>query len=198
LVGSAHEMGDIVFLSKDGGSTWTDIGPKLPPDTSTCSYPLLLGNKTMLITCSIFNAPEHGTYRSTDLGETWTQVSTMSAREAALHASDGTIYWSLENNGGLMKSVDEGLTWNQVFASSASVQPQELSDGSVVTASKDYLIRSSDGGKTWSPVTAKLPYLPIGLAYSEHQKAFFIWHYAVADGVPADSIMRFDYDPTKT
>ena len=58
------------------------------------------------------------------------------------------------------------------------------------------------GGSTWTTVTAALPYQDaVGLVYSAQQKAFFIWHQTCGFGgpvpVPADAIMRFDFDYTK-
>jgi len=194
IVGSAHEMGRIVWLTHDGGSSWTDIGPKLPADTSVCSYPVLIDAQTLLISCSVFNAPQHGIYRSTDAGDTWTQVSTTTAHAEALHASDGAYYWSIEGNAGMLKSEDKGLTWNRIFDSALEIPPIELPDGSIAASTHDYLVLSSDGGMTWRPVTSKLPFTPIGLTYSKFQKAFYIWQYGFADAVANDEIQRYDFD----
>jgi hypothetical protein len=57
---------------------------------------------------------------------------------------------------------------------------------------------SSDGAATWHAASATLPYSDaVGLTYSAQQKAFFIWRFSCDNPVPANAIMRFDFDYQK-
>ena len=196
LLAAGHEQGHVLWLSQNAGSTWTDIGARLPVGASVCSYPMILDSQTFLLTCSGFNAPEsgYGIFRSTDAGQNWTQVSTQPASLPALYASDGAIYWPTEGGNALLKSTDQGLNWAQTFGGGARSYGLELPGGSIVFATEQYLILSNDHGATWRPVSSRLPFVPTALAYSPFQKAFFISTVTTQDVVPPEVIQRFDFD----
>jgi hypothetical protein len=59
------------------------------------------------------------------------------------------------------------------------------------------VIISGDGGTTWKPASPALPYERRGFFCSPQRKAFYVYRITCGVGagaVPADSIMRFDFD----
>jgi photosystem II stability/assembly factor-like uncharacterized protein len=197
LLSGAHEQGHTLFFSADGGEEWEDIGPKLPSNVNSCSYPLVLDTDTFLVPCSNFGMGIGGIFRTIDRGENWTQVSSVAGGGNALVASDGAIYWAGES-GQIQRSDDRGETW-QVIASGFlnNMKIIELPDGSLATMTQQYVVVSADRGETWHPVTVALPKRdPSGLTYSMFQKAFYVWWGGCEDTVPSDALARhnFDYD----
>ena len=195
LVASGHEQGHILYRTTDGGSNWQDISGTFPPDANACNYPVLVDGQTYLVGCSQFGGGLGGIYRTVDSGASWERVSEVSAWASPLLSSDGSIYWPIESDNGLLRSTDQGLTWSRVIAGSTlTVHPLELPDGRIVTITKECAIASSDHGATWRRVSSQLPFVPAGIAYSTFQKAFFVWYLSPTGAVPGDSIMRFDFD----
>ena len=195
LVGG-HESAQTLFRSDDGGETWNNIGSGLPSDES-CTWPLVIDADTYLVGCSYSG---DGIYRSSDAGATWSEVSPIGGSGVPLVASDGSIYWAMKDGGGIVRSTDDGLTWTQVTGPQVveSLGPVELPDGRIAAVGKTTIVASADEGATWRPVSAMLPYSDIsGFVYSAPQRAFFIKHFTCGSEsvpVPADAIMRFDYD----
>jgi hypothetical protein len=196
MLAPGHEQGLVLWLSVDSGQTWKDIGSNLPKGASVCSYPVILDSRTFLVTCSLFNAAESGTgiFRSTDTGQSWEQVSTRSAWQAALYASDGAIYWAAESGGGLLKGTDLGLTWTQTLAGSVQAHAIELPSGSIVVPTERYLILSDDHGATWRPVSSQLPFPRLDVVYAPFQKSFFIWTGTAEETVPDGVLQRYEFD----
>jgi hypothetical protein len=86
-----------------------------------------------------------------------------------------------------------------------SFQPIELPDGRIATIGPEYgtqyVLLSGDHGVTWKPATSALPFPDeVGVLYSSQRRAFYVWHLTcgpAAVPVPADAIMRFDFDYQK-
>jgi hypothetical protein len=68
-----------------------------------------------------------------------------------------------------------------------------LPGGNLALIGENNLVISVDGGSTWSPICAALPYAPAGLVYSRSRNAFFIWHGDCGNFVLPDAVMRLDY-----
>jgi photosystem II stability/assembly factor-like uncharacterized protein len=197
LLAGGHEAARTLFLSKDGGATWVNVGAGLPA-SAICVRPLVIDSQTYLVGC--YGGPT-GIYRTTDSGTTWIQLTASGGGSAPLMAaSDGSIYWASVSGGGLTRSTDRGQHWTDVVGSGviASVHPIELPDGRLATLGAQYVMVSNDHGASWVPASNTLPYADaIGVTYSAQRKAFFIWHATCGAGqvpVPADGIMRFDFD----
>ena len=119
-----------------------------------------------------------------------------SAAAAPLWASDGTIYWSLIYDGGLIKSTDQGNTWTQPIKNGTlkTVHPIELPDGRIVVAGPKTLMISADGGATFAPVGPDLPFAPNSLAYSPFRNAFYVEQFDCTMVVPANAVSRLGFD----
>jgi photosystem II stability/assembly factor-like uncharacterized protein len=201
LVAGGHEEAQSLFLSIDGGMTWTNIGANLPTNTF-CTLPLVLGPSTFLVGCNYFNTPPNGVYLSTDRGAHWTQQETSGrgGEGAPLLASDGTIYWASPEQGGLIKS--KGVNWTSLVGPGVilSMTPIELPNGNLATVANEvgnqygplYVMTSADGIH-WTPVTAALPTSEItGLAYSPQRNAFYVVNSACPDGGTLGPILEFN------
>jgi hypothetical protein len=132
-------------------------------------------------------------------------VFTTSVRNRPLVAADGSLYWLLDGDMGVVKSSDKGMSWMRLGgmgmlstslsgASGSSIV--ELPDGRLVYFSRSSLVFSADKGMTWQLMGPKTPYVPWGMAYARFRKAFYIWHFTCAstpgEPVPNDAIMRLD------
>ena len=196
LLASGHEQAGRLMLSTDAGTSWTDLGPKLPAQSGISSGVAVLDSHTFLMGTWSWNAGDAtGIYRSTDAGMSWTRMVPQGTRSAPLVTAGGAIYWALDDGKGLVRSNDHGASWQMTIAGTvAGRTPVELPDGRIVAVGNQALLVSPDCGTTWQVATANLPYQPDNFAYSPYQKAFFIRHFDCNNPVPADAVMRFDFD----
>jgi hypothetical protein len=192
LVAGGHEQSRTVYRSTDGGSTWTNVGANMPANSNFSTNPLVVNAQTYLVNTSGWGGGTNGIFRTTDSGATWQQVSTSGAQNAPLVASGGAIYWAFGNS--VLKSTNAGVNWTQIGNGLQAVHPIEVAGGQLVSVGGSTLVMSSDGGATWTAIGPTLPYAPLGVVYSPTRKAFFIWHFDCANAVPADAIMRLDFD----
>ncbi len=202
LLAGGHEASQSLNRSADSGATWTSIGAGLPNNTN-CTSPLVIDSQTYLVGCGGYGGGFAGIVRSTDGGATWTQVGTSGGSRAPLQATDGSIYWASATNGGMARSTDNGVTWTSTVGSGVlmTAPPIELPDGRIAAVGSNAIVVSSDQGVTWTAVTSDIPYVKSvgyndtnGVQYSVPQKAFYIWHSDCGSSVPADAILRYDFD----
>lgn len=197
MLAGGHEQEQKLYRSTDGGQTWPEIGQALPAKTF-CTEPLIVDAKTYLVGCAYYGSST-GILRTTNGGGTWSSVSAKGGIAAPFVATDGTIYWVADFNGGFVKSTDSGETWT-LPAHEGELKPVrfiELPDERIAAVGQNALVVSSDHGTTWHEVTTALPFTPMSLTYSAQQKAFFISHFDCgAPPVPVapDAIMRYDFE----
>jgi photosystem II stability/assembly factor-like uncharacterized protein len=194
LLAGGHEQPNF-YLSRDGGKTWSDISGSLPKDAGFSSQPLTLDNQTYLLGTS--DGSGSGIFRTVDGGRTWTSVYKGPVKGRPLVAkSDGAIYW-LTAAGGIVKSADKGTTWTNSAGAGVlaptSTHIVELPDGRLAAAGRSVTI-SADHGATWRGVGPALPIQPTGLAYSPFRNAFYAWYFTCDATVPANAILRLDFD----
>jgi photosystem II stability/assembly factor-like uncharacterized protein len=198
LLAGGHEQSQTVHLSRNGGATWENVGANLPSGTNHSGSPVILDANTFLVGVSGWAEAQSGVFRTENGGAEWTRVSEMAASNQPLVASDGAIYWPLIWGSGMIRSTDGGREWTQIAEGGTlkGVHPIELPDGRIATIGNDAIVISSNGGESWEPATTgPLPFGdPVGLAYSEQRRAFYIWHFSCENPVPDDAIMRHDYD----
>jgi hypothetical protein len=188
LLAGAHETKQKLFLSTDGGASFTDIGPKLPAGSHFSSAPLVLDAQRFLLGACGWGDGTCGVFASADTGQTWKQTSTESPVGAPLVTHDMQLVWATIYGSGAILSTDQGQSWTKVSGPHAG-SPVELPDGRLVAVGSDHVIASSDHGKTWTNVGEPLPYQPVGVTYSPSQRAFFIWHNDCNGVVLADAVM---------
>ncbi len=200
LLAGGHEAGRRLLLSVDAGSSWNDIGLRFPESAGDTSFPLVLDSSTYLVGTARGTAS--GIFRSEDGGNTWTRVFDAPVRARPLLASDGAIYWTLDNYQGLARSTDHGRQWalstgHGVLSTTASGSLLELPDGRFAALGGGYVVISGDHASSWKRFGSPLPYSPSGLVYSTFRKAFYVWHFgcgAPPDPVPSDAILALAFD----
>lgn len=198
LLSGGHEQ-TAVFVSRDGGRTWSDISGSLPKDVGYTSQPLAMNAQTYLLGTS--DAANAGIFRTTNGGSTWTPAFAGAVKGPPLVArSDGAIYW-VTAGGGLVRSVDKGVSWTSVSAT-ALIDPRspyivELPDGALAAVGRTAIV-SNDRGATWRSVGPLVPISLNGFAYSPFRNAFYIWYFECGGGgtipVAANAILRLDFD----
>jgi hypothetical protein len=202
LLAGSHETNSKLHLSKDGGSTWSDVAAGLPD--GQCTATAVLDATTFLVGC---NAGTLSIVRSENSGAQWSPLpgTQLGGIFQPLIASDGTIYWP-GGAGGVSVSVDQGQSFDQKASPAeapglvAPAQFAELPDGRVVIVGKDHLLATGDQGASWKPLGEELPFEgggyngARGVTYSSQTKTFFIWRWDCGDAVPENAIMSMGFD----
>jgi len=206
LLAGGHEQTAMLYRSTNGGSSWTNIGSSLPAGMGFSSNALVIDAQTHLVGTYNYNntGTGLGIFRTINGGQSWTEVYSTAVQGHPLVMQDGTIYWSVGNNGGLVKSTDKGQTWQTTVGSGALVTgaPIELPDGRIAAVGSQAVMVSADCGVTFHAASTALPFTPTGLAYSAYEKAFYVWHFDCTgmanpgDPVPSNAIMKYPFDYT--
>jgi len=196
LLAGGHEQTQTLYRSADGGATWTNVGKNLPAGTNFCTNALVIDHDVHLVGCSGYAGGTDGVFRTTDGGQTWMPTTTASAAALPLWASDGTIYWSLIYDGGLIKSSDQGRTWTQTIKGNTlkTGHPIELPDGRIVAPGPSTLMISADHGVSFQPLGEPMPFNPNSITYSPFRNAFFIEQFDCGMAVVANAISRAGFD----
>lgn len=175
VFGNNKERG--IYKSTDGGRTWKQtlfkndstgaIDLVMDPKNSNVLYAAMWeANRTPWSLKS--GGPGSGIWKSTDAGETWTDISTRPGLPSGLLGNIGlsvspvnsNIVWAMienEPNGGLYKSSDAGATWVKTsgdrnirqrawYYSKVFASPVDTQQVVVLNVSPMW---SSDGGKTF-------------------------------------------------
>jgi photosystem II stability/assembly factor-like uncharacterized protein len=195
ILAGGHEQRRMLYLSQDAGMTFEEIGESLPSNAGVSSFPYVIDASTFLLGTQDFGGGVTGIFRTTDGGASWTQVGEDGGVWRPLVASDGNIYWSSDQGGGMVRSTDNGETFEKVTptGSEITLPPIELPDGRIASVSRRYVVVSDDQAETWKPVSPELPFRARSLAYSPERKAFFITHETCEEG-EANAVLRFDFD----
>ena len=171
--GPSDERG--VFKTTDGGKTWKRT---LFKDARTGAVDIVVdGNNANVLYAALWEAyrieyqmssggPGSGLYKSTDGGETWTEITRNAGMPQGLvgrigiantKADSNRVYALVENeNGGLFVSDDAGGSWKLINTSRAVRQRAfyythvfgDPGNKDVVYMQNTSLFRSTDGGKT--------------------------------------------------
>ncbi len=169
-----------VFKSTDGGQTWRKV---LYRDDKTAAIDLAIDpNNPNLMYAALWEAyrkeyqmssggPGSGLFKSTDGGETWTEITRHPGLPATglvgrigvavSGANSNRVYALVENDqGGLFRSDDAGASWTKVNDSRSIRQRAfyythvfaDPKNQDVVYAENTSLFRSTDGGKTLTSI----------------------------------------------
>ena len=170
-----------IYRTRDGGKTWQRI---LHRDERTAGIEIQIdANDPNVLYASLWEAyrrswqmssggPGSGLFKSTDGGDTWTEITRNPGLPAGVVGKTGIavsradsrrVYVLLENeNGGLFSSDDAGRTWTLVNAD-RSIRQRAFYYSRVYADPKDRdtvwllnvnMYRSTDGGKTLQSVRA--------------------------------------------
>jgi photosystem II stability/assembly factor-like uncharacterized protein len=144
-----------VYLSKDGGSTWSNInhnvlGAGSGPVKSLAFY----DNDPDLI----YLGTENGVYYSTNGGDNWLKNNGLTYATLGGIAISGHTIYAYTNGAGLFKgkiNMDHSITWDPDQKLTAEIYFAQLikdhANSSVIYASgyPGGIFKSSDGGQTW-------------------------------------------------
>jgi hypothetical protein len=164
-----------VFRSTDFGENWKPTGtPEGTWEITSSGKSLLAGSSVM----EFFGPSKHdsspaysrcATYRSDDLGNTWSERDSGLVEQSgwvlssvAIHPVGGSgshLFAGISSTnraglGAVLSSTDDGLWWSPVLTDSTSASfPTVVSISSdlLVGLTEDGIIRSSDNGTTWFP-----------------------------------------------
>ncbi len=177
--GANRERG--VFRTKDGGKSWEQV---LFRDERTGAIDLVLDpNNPRVLYASFWEAirrpwemvsggPGSSIYKSTDGGDTWTDITGNPGLPKGLKGRIGVALsparpsrvWALveaENKGGLYRSDDGGATW-ELISEDREIQQRPWYYMHIFADPRDadtcYILnlrmwKSTDGGKSFTPVT---------------------------------------------
>ena len=142
-----HESGGEMYVSGDAGASWRFIG-KHPEFTSLGIFDA----RTLVA------GTESGIVRSTDSGETWTNISRLHPVGRLAVQFQGRTYWLAKE--GIITTQDRGITWQVVGAPlDAGWGPLFGKDARhLVVADSQGFLQSTDGGKTWKRVAPLPPF----------------------------------------
>jgi photosystem II stability/assembly factor-like uncharacterized protein len=106
----------------------------------------------------IFVGSNLGISRSTDNGDSWTQVNPITGIRSLTINSSGHIFAAW---GAIYRSTDNGNTWTRLYPISGSISVYALainSSGHIFAGTQfvDGILRSTDNGETWTPVNTGL------------------------------------------
>lgn len=141
LAGAYRES---VYRSTDEGASWIDVGASLP-NNEIYSLSTIDGS-------TVFAGLNATTYFTTDLGDSWEQVSGMQgANIYAVHRLN-TTRLAAEGTGGLYYSSDDGRNWTRSNHDSTRMGLSTFHQaawGDLYAATMNSLLRSTDLGSTW-------------------------------------------------
>ena len=152
-----------IWKSTDNGSTWTPLGDELPRiGVSSIAIDPTDTDVIYIATGDAYggDTPSVGLWKSTDGGQTWTEVTTLnvnSTNQVKLDPTDNNTIWVAANNG-MYKSTDGGTTWNNTRFGNFedfAFKPNDANTLYAVTNSRLY--RTTDGGANWTQITDGLP-----------------------------------------
>jgi hypothetical protein len=148
IIAMDHENSGVTRKSIDGGTTWTDLGIRLSTDVWG-SGPMTIG--CMDSTTFIYSNAS-GIQRSTNLGSSWTQVSTEKPLGKVVVLFKGKHY--LGTSTGLIVSADKGLTWQHQGASLNIYQGPYFGadENSMVVAGSPGIYKSTNAGTSWTKI----------------------------------------------
>jgi len=152
-----------VFLSSDGGSTWTQVRIRSDVDSLAQVAAMDPSNTRTIYVAGVTFSGSPVLHKSTDGGANWTSLSPPStqARIDALAVSNGspamvyTATWE-----GVFSSADGGGSWTKLANppySSSCLAVNKLNPNELFVGSWDGLWYSCDKGATWTDLTADLP-----------------------------------------
>lgn len=156
LAGTVNEG---LYVSRDAGTSWTDLGLSITGSISSSWYALAVSGDGQTMLGGVFGGR---VYRSTDAGVSWSEVqpagNTDKNWETMTMSQNGQIILVGANTGRLYKSTNGGTSWTETQPAGNTDQPwlatTMSSDGSKMLAAgyNARMYRSTNTGASWSEV----------------------------------------------
>jgi hypothetical protein len=141
LLAGVHETKRRLWLSRDGGMSWNDIGRALPEESHFSSAPLVLAAERFLLGACGWGDGTCGVLASDDVGQSWTSKSSEALAGQPLWMKDGHLVWPAIYGSGAILSADLGESWTKGDGPRST--PVELPNGRIVAVGGDQLVISS-------------------------------------------------------
>ena len=142
-----------LFTSDDFGDSWTDITP--PMQGFSLPVKLVAIDKTVLVLGV-------GTLRSTDAGNTWTDLgyhrhAFAHSSSAAIALDEDTFFVASVRSVG--RTIDGGENWDPCTIGIAETHVLDLAqvNNTLYATTRTQFVKSVDGGEQWTPVGINLP-----------------------------------------
>ncbi|TAH39643.1 MAG: hypothetical protein EYC70_02315 [Planctomycetota bacterium] len=138
----------LIAGSTDGGRSWT-VQHLRQADSYVESVAALDGNTAVAVGNQYFPPKGGFILRTSDGGQSWTDIATGIAFLESVHFADATTGWA--SGGKIYKTVNGGLSWTEQFALpgyASSIHFAGLQNGWVV-GDFGMILRSTDGGSSW-------------------------------------------------
>lgn len=157
-----------LLISNDAGATWTAETTSGLPSNTPFQFLAAAGGGTP----ALYGVTSSGGFKSLDGGNTWTQIATQPASWVGVDPATPTTVWAVSyvNNVGneLFRSTDAGGTWFQVTNPPSplflAASPVTIPNGMYALAANLTIVRTSDGGSSWTSSSTLLPDSTHGLA----------------------------------
>lgn len=145
----ANADGGSIYRSSNGGESW------LVSYAGTSSNGII-SSQFASIGSTVFSAIGTNLYRSNDLGEHWTTLDSNGCMTSIV--AHGTTLYATNGCGTLRQSTDYGNTWSKLYTTAVNQgndMPIALVDSVMIVGdfAAGGILRSSDRGATWNPIT---------------------------------------------
>ncbi|HET6401894.1 MAG TPA: hypothetical protein VFH95_10900 [Candidatus Kapabacteria bacterium] len=149
-------MGDGVYKTTDGGKTWTNAPIPLVPKSGTNHVTQILMADPLhgWLTCEpLYTTPPTypGLYQTTDGGASWNPVN-WNQDFSDIYRTPSVLVVTSRTGSGIL-STDGGSTFQTTVDSSNGLDFVDGLHGVMTSYERHGWYRSSDGGKTWLPIS---------------------------------------------
>jgi len=106
LCGYQKDVGGVTLITNDGGLNWTDTSPEQKSNVVNRFNALDINDSGEVFVCGTLGS----IYKSTDMGNTWTDLSTNSTTYIDVEFEENQTGYLLSNSQ-VLKTTDNGETW---------------------------------------------------------------------------------------
>jgi photosystem II stability/assembly factor-like uncharacterized protein len=165
---STVDSGDGVYRTTDRGASWQRVSTGLPINFFYFGEPILRPILDLLDVgdALLATTEQHGVYRTTNLGATWSPVS--GAPGGVAFATLGAAHYLLGEEARMFRSTDDGLTWQEIETDLPAEAFGTLMEhaGALYASAAGYFpggpgVHRSTDGVTWSRLDAGLEETPV-------------------------------------
>lgn len=174
-----------LFKSTDGGLTFTRLTVRVTGEPDPVVLALAVDPT---VSETVYVGGSNGVFKSTNGGTSWTYARLivpsggfLSLAQLSVSRSNPSVVYGLDLSGALYRSANAGLSWLRSALPSGfvniavSVIAIDPADPNVVYAGGTGLIKSADGGRTWTELTNGLGghyYTSLALPFNAPQTVY--------------------------